>query len=205
MYLVSSGCGAGRGFLAKSVITALWNMACLILWIAGLYDIRLSYHGCRSLRVRDSVNQSLQPVCWLLPTRFRLSPPQMSDPLPPRTCPSHLVALPWAGMDALLPSLPLWCINFLATGKCTCVHHLRKASEQFDQNFPLPNLIVHTCTQSRQSTFSKLHGIKTPILGSVPSLDTILPIPITFVRVIPCTMDDKATCCRGLPGSAQMY
>lgn len=30
MYLVSSGCGAGSGFLAKSVITALWNMACLI-------------------------------------------------------------------------------------------------------------------------------------------------------------------------------
>jgi len=30
MYFVSSGCGAGRGFVAKSVITALWNMACLI-------------------------------------------------------------------------------------------------------------------------------------------------------------------------------
>lgn len=35
-YVVISGWGGGKGFVFKSVTTAAWKSACLILWMAGL-------------------------------------------------------------------------------------------------------------------------------------------------------------------------
>lgn len=62
-----------------------------------------------------------------------------------------------------------------------------------------------TCTHSKQSTFSKILGLNTPILGSAPSFVTHLAIAMTCFSSMAWAMEERATCCEGEEGSAHKY
>ena len=171
-----------------------------------MYDNRLSYHGCRSLITRGpQLNRTLQSAGQHLPVLVFLACKCQIHRVHKFV---HRILLCVRGQVRVLSYLLSRFVVERLQGREGVLAHIIRERHLPVRSVPpflRPDCRTRTWTQRRQSTFSKLHGVRTPILGSMPSLDTIRPTAITLTPVIPCTMEDRATCCRGLPGSAQMY